>query len=103
MLALANLLTKQEILCRIYVKFDQSWVVTTLQNMADIEKLRYALTEYSYLQSHDPLPDLSGERASGMVVFTAEPAAIMLESDTFSESEKWHIQETNGEIIFNRS
>jgi uncharacterized protein (DUF58 family) len=101
MLALANLLTKQEILCRAYIRYENSWEIYTLQSINDIEKLRYELTDYQYRSKSEDF-DILGEKASGIVEFTAEPAAIMLESDSYSESEKWQINESDNEIIFTR-
>jgi len=102
LLALAEILIKQEILCRVYVRFADGWGVTPLTSLSDLEKLRYALTEYSYSDYSDTLPDLSDEKAGSFVVFNSQPAGVILESDTFCDKERWQIEETDGEIMFIR-
>jgi hypothetical protein len=117
LLALAQVLTKQEILCRAYFRFDEEWGYTTLQNSGDIEKLRFALTEYAYCVSNDRLPDLTQERASGFVIFTANPdnelysqADTLRQKGTIPEiaspvagyANNWQIEEIDGETVFTR-
>jgi uncharacterized protein (DUF58 family) len=102
MLSLARALSKQEILCRVYVHLENEWSSTEVHGESEIEKLRYAFTEYSFSKVSIPLPDLTDDKASGYSVFNAEPSVSMLEADTLSVSNKWIIQEIDGEIIFTR-
>ena len=99
MLALARVLTKQEILCRIYVCFSGNWRIFEVVGEGEIEKLRYELIEYCFVEGEDQLPDLADEKASGILAFTAEPSVTML-NETISDN--WHIQELDGEIVFRR-
>ncbi|MCL1866511.1 MAG: hypothetical protein FWF82_03800, partial [Oscillospiraceae bacterium] len=100
-----------------YVRFDKQWECHTLAGAADIEKLRFAFTDYSYVRSKDRLPDVSAERASGFVIFTANPDnALYSATDSLRQKGKfpeiaspvsgfannWQISETDGEIVFTR-
>jgi hypothetical protein len=117
MLALAQILTKQEILCRAYVRFEEKWEVFHLHNTGDIEKLRFAFTEYSYTDSADRLPDIAGEKANGFLIFTSCPDSGLyakteslrqkgitpqIASPAAGYANNWLIQEIDGEIIFKR-
>ncbi|MCL2035788.1 MAG: DUF58 domain-containing protein [Oscillospiraceae bacterium] len=94
MLALAQTLSKQEILCRVYVLFDGEWGVTSVQGADDIENLRFALTEYSYREDGERLPSVSEENASGFVIFTANP-----DEDLYSQTEALRHKGNNPEIV----
>jgi hypothetical protein len=118
MLSLALILTKQEILCRAYVKFADGWGFAALAGVGDIEKLRYALTEYSYItESADRLADLTNEKASGFVIFTANPDSALysaaevlrqkginpeIASPVAGYANNWRIEEVSSEIVFMR-
>jgi len=99
MLALIRTLIKQEILCRVYVCYDSEWKVLEVVGEVELESLRYDLIEYSFVEEDNVLPDLTGEIASGFLTFTAEPAVTLL-NETISD--KWHIQLSDGEVIFTR-
>jgi uncharacterized protein (DUF58 family) len=119
MLALAAALTKQEILCRVYVLFNGEWGVTPVAGADEIERLRYALTELQLnADSRAVLPEVADENASGFVIFTARPDNALysatdelrgngtipeIVSPVEGYANNWAIDETDGEIIFRRA
>lgn len=122
MLALATALTKHEILCRTYVRFESGWLLSNIQCTDDIEQLRFALCDYSFsndTRTHGRMPDLSSDvnSASGFVVFTARPDDSLYEaieqlrqkgiipeiaSAIHGSTNNWRILEENGEVVFAR-
>jgi len=113
MLALTRVMTGREIICRVYVKLGV-WEVREIDGEDGIEALRFALTEYSFNSQGGRLPDISAEKASGFVVFSASADGRLL---ALTESYKqkgimpeiaspepsranWLIDESHGEVIF---
>jgi len=118
MLTVARVLSKQEILYRVYVCFEREWRIIEIRGEEEIQNLRYALTEYSYVEKGNRLPDLANDKASGVVVFTARPNDALyseleplrqkgiipeIASSVEGNINNWHIQEVDGEIIFGRA
>jgi hypothetical protein len=117
-LALSLSLTRREILCRVYVHFDEGWRVYSLQNDSDVEKLRFALCDYSFAETfaYGRIPDtLADESGSGLAVFTARPDAELRElcfplrqkgiipeilSAAEGSANNRYIREINGEMVF---
>ncbi|MDR0222320.1 MAG: DUF58 domain-containing protein [Oscillospiraceae bacterium] len=117
MLALIRVLTKREIVCRVYVRLNGGWVFFEIDGEDGIETLRFALTEYSFGGSGGRIPDISSEKASGFVIFTANADGVLgavaeglrqkgIAPEIASPSiglANWIIDEADGEIIFSRA
>jgi hypothetical protein len=122
MLALAVALTKREILCKVCIRFGNGWESVPVQCADEIERLRFALCDYSFsanTAAYGRLPDLSGDdsSASGFVIFTASPDLALyglaepfrqkgiipeIASATQGSANNWNIIEDNGEVSFSR-
>jgi len=120
MLSLTRVMTKREIFCRVYVKLGGSWQVFAVDGEDGIEATRFALTEYGFGDFVGRLPDISGEKASGYVVFTASAdselsklteiykqkgiRAEVAASDIAdgASGSGWAIEQYHGEILFRR-
>ena len=121
MLAIAECLTKGEILCRVYIFIESGWEMFSLQSVGDIEKMRYILTDYIYsdeFENSERIADIGGEKASGFVIFTACPDTALynhtevlrskginpeIAAPVVGYANNWLISEVDGEIIFTRS
>ncbi|MDR0198097.1 MAG: DUF58 domain-containing protein [Oscillospiraceae bacterium] len=117
MLALTRTLIKQELVCRVYVRLSGGWAFFAIDGENGIEALRFALTEYSYGGTGERIPDISSEKASGFVIFSANADGVLqslaeglkqkgimpeIVSSSIGLSD-WLVSEIDGEIIFTRA
>ncbi|MCL2633996.1 MAG: DUF58 domain-containing protein [Oscillospiraceae bacterium] len=117
LLSLIRVMTVQELICRVYVRITEGWDLFVIDGEDGLEALRFALTEYSFRGSGERIPDITSEKVSGFVIFTAHADDVLLSvteglkqngiiaetaSSVIGIANDWLIEEAHNEIIFTR-